>query len=166
MIFNFKKPVDRKGTLEYEYKTKAINAVADLLRNEINEEVIKACTFVPIPPSKAKSDPLYDDRLLQSLRLVNQGIDVRELILLSLSCKPHHEHTFGERRPTPQQLLNLYTINESEAQTPVKPTIVLFDDILTTGSHFVACKNLLNERFPTANIIGLFIGRANHAAAD
>jgi adenine/guanine phosphoribosyltransferase-like PRPP-binding protein len=35
--------------------------------------------------------------------------------------------------------------------------IAIVDDILTTGAHFKACKTVLQERFPEAQIFGIFI---------
>lgn len=44
--------------------------------------------------------------------------------------------------------------------SPPRDLIILFDDVLTTGSHFRACKDLLQEQFLNARIVGLFIGRS------
>ena len=45
-------------------------------------------------------------------------------------------------------------------KSPVKETIILFDDLLTNGTHFKACKRLIQERLPDHAVIDLFIGRA------
>lgn len=41
---------------------------------------------------------------------------------------------------------------------------MVVDDVLTTGSHFVATKTVLQARYPNAWIGGLFIGRRPEAA--
>jgi len=35
----------------------------------------------------------------------------------------------------------------------------LLDDMITSGAHFIACKDLLVERFPEIRIAGLFWSR-------
>lgn len=50
-------------------------------------------------------------------------------------------------------------IDESSLQTEVESTLILFDDLITNGTHFRACKKLLNERLPDRAVVGLFIGR-------
>lgn len=162
LILNFKKPVDRIGTSQYAYKLREIERVGRLVSEILSVEILERFTFVPVPPSKSRDHPLYDDRLIQSLRRAHPDLDVRELILSSCSDRSHHEYGTEERRPTPEQLENRYIINEAELQSQVKPGIVIFDDILTTGAHFKACKSFLGRSLPGTLIIGLFIGRANH----
>ena len=45
----------------------------------MGQETLNKLTFVPVPPSKAKEDPLYDDRLTQMLNLIRPDpkLDVR-----------------------------------------------------------------------------------------
>jgi predicted amidophosphoribosyltransferase len=37
--------------------------------------------------------------------------------------------------------------------------LVLFDDVLTTGAHFKAAKQVLMKRFGQISVIGIFIAR-------
>ncbi|MCY1246636.1 hypothetical protein D9M72_598890 [compost metagenome] len=57
-----------------------------------------------------------------------------------------------------EDLIPLYAINEAIA-APAPTQILVVDDVLTTGSHFVAMKSVLGQRFPNAWIGGLFIAR-------
>lgn len=86
-----------------------------------------------------------------------QGInaDIRELILQRESLPAAHEST---SRPSPDSLLTQYYIDEQIAE-PNPRVIGLFDDVLTTGAHFIASKRLLSDRFPETQIIGLFYAR-------
>lgn len=163
LIWNYKKPVDRRGRPEYIHKERAILKVAELVKSVINENAIKTCTVVPVPPSKSKSDPLYDDRLIRSLRAVGTNLDVRELLVTTQSMRAHHEFKLGEKRPTPEDLYAMLAIDELCLVVPAKETIVLFDDLLTNGTHFKACKRILNERLPDRAVVGLFIGRAKRS---
>jgi predicted amidophosphoribosyltransferase len=46
--------------------------------------------------------------------------------------------------------------------TPIRlpDIVVLFDDALTTGSHFTGIEIVLRERFPGVTVFGLFLARA------
>jgi predicted amidophosphoribosyltransferase len=116
-----------------------------------------------MPPSKAKSDPLYDDRMLQVLRAVDleDQLDIRELLLCVASRTPAHVTT---TRPTVEQLIADFAVDESLA-APVPMAIALVDDVLTTGAHFVAAKVVLTARFPGTPIRGLFLARRVFADA-
>jgi predicted amidophosphoribosyltransferase len=147
--------MDRRGRPEWKYKEWAINRSGDLLREAIPREWLARATLVPIPPSKAKDDPRYDDRLLRVLQRVETGLDVRELVVQRRSTAAAHE---SDDRPRPADLLAIYTIDETKIE-PEPNKLVIFDDLLTTGCHFKAGARLLRDRFPNAPIIGLFIAR-------
>ena len=64
----------------------------------------------------------------------------------------------NENRLNPDDLKECYEIDENLIEPPPN-NIILFDDVITTGSHFKAAKNILNEIFPNTIILGLFIAR-------
>jgi hypothetical protein len=165
LILNFKKKMDRRGKPEWPYKAVAIQRAAAALRASLKDNARQKLTFVPIPPSKAKSDPLYDDRLVQMLRGIwpGQPIDIRELVIQPASSDAVHDR---EERPTPAELEARYVVDQALVAPPPQETIAVVDDVLTTGSHFVAVRNKLRQVFPTANIVGLFIARRVPEAVD
>jgi hypothetical protein len=155
MILNLKKGVDRRSRPEYYWKERAIHQAATVLRGSVNPPFLQSATFVPVPPSRAADDPLYDDRMTQVLRLLGGGVDVRVLVRQLESTEGAHN---SPDRPGPHQLYENYTIDESLAE-PVPVQIAVVDDVLTTGAHFKALKRILHERFPEAPIVGLFLAR-------
>ncbi len=158
LISNFKKKPDRRGRPEYRYKEQAIWTLADELRGaNLNRDWFAKATLVPIPPSKVRGHPLHDDRMLQVVRRfsVGTGYDVRELIVQRDNMEAAHE---SARRPTPFELEANYYVEESLA-SPHPTAIALFDDVLTTGSHFRAAKRLLRTRFPDVRVVGIFVAR-------
>ena len=157
LIQNLKKPMDRRDRPEWKYKEWAISKAADMLREAIPPEWLNSATLVPVPPSKAKDDPRYDDRLLRILQRFGggAGIDIRELVFQPTSTAAAHE---SEDRPTPADLLELYAIDETLIE-PAPQKLVIFDDLLTTGCHFKAIEHKLGDRFPAKPIIGPFIAR-------
>lgn len=162
LIHNFKKSVDKRGTAQWKYKERAILQAAAIFRAAIKEDA--QVTLVPIPPSKARSDPLYDDRMLQLLQAVCNGryTDIRELVVQRQSLAAAH---LSDTRPTPDDLVANYRLDESLAE-PVPQTIFVVDDVLTTGCHFKAVKHVLERRFPQARIVGLFIARRAPKSVD
>lgn len=81
--------------------------------------------------------------------------DVRELVLQTQSSTPSH---VSPNRPTPAQIAALYTIDETVA-APEPEIIIIADDILTAGCHFVAMLQVLRRRFPAASFAGVFLAR-------
>ncbi len=155
LILNFKKKLDRKGKEDYKYKGEAIKTIASLL-SHLGQKSIDNSTFVPIPPSKSKTNPLYDDRIVQALNLGLKGrnADIRELVIQTtdtVEC-----HISGKRDIS--ALEEILRIDETLVND-VREFIVIVDDVLTTGCHYIAMKNILLRRFPEAKIIGLFIAR-------
>jgi hypothetical protein len=67
LILNFKKSMDKRGTAQWRYKDRAIGEAAAAFRAALTGEWLDIATLIPIPPSKAKTDPLYDDRLVRML---------------------------------------------------------------------------------------------------
>ena len=133
---NFKKTVDRRRLPEWRYKERALRQVAEAFRIALRSDALDRLTFVPVPPSKAKEDPLYDDRMTRMLRAIRPdlALDVRELIVQTVSAGAAH---ISEERPSPDRIESLYEIDERQAM-PVPEVIALVDDVLTTGAHYRA----------------------------
>lgn len=166
MISNFKKPVTKRGRAEYRYKEQAIAWAGQVVRQVVSSDALPNCTFVPVPPSKARDDPLYDDRLVRALMSGQPVLDVRELIMMRESTRAHHEYAQGERRPTPDDLYELLAVDAACLNPPLKGTVIIFDDLLTNGTHFKACKRIVLEQAAGTSVIGLFIGRRKLPSAE
>ena len=158
LIANFKKSVERRGRPDWKYKGAAIRTAGSAFRAALSEAWLARATLVPVPPSKAHADPLYDDRMMQMLAVATQGLqaDVRELVRQQASTEAAH---LSDVRPTPAQLAANYVIDEAAAGGPPPTVIGVFDDLLTTGCHFQAMKATLAARFPEVPILGMFIAR-------
>ena len=160
LIMNFKKTTDRRGYSEWQYKNRAIAAAAEAFRialEPMGQQALNKITFVPVPPSKAKGNDLYDDRLTQMLNLIRPEpkLDVREVVLQKCSTDAAHS---SDVRPGPEEIQAMYEIAEELAR-PEPDMIVVVDDVLTTGAHYRAVLSVLSVRFPGTKIIGLFIAR-------
>jgi hypothetical protein len=156
-ISNFQIPVVCKtdNPFRYKHKIAAIKHAAEALGKLVSNDLRTSATFVPIPPSKTKDDPEYDARLLKALKAVRDPplADVRELVL-------QNENVDSKQKGlSPEDRASNYYVNE-DAVDPEPRRIVVFDDVLTTGSHFKAMKLVLSRRLPEVQICGLFLARA------
>ena len=161
LIINFKKPMSHAGKLEWKYKGKAIRCIAKAFERALGDDSLDDHTFVPIPPSKARNDPGYDDRMTQMLKAIPRNLDVQELIIQTKSTAAAHSR--NEPRLGPDKLEGLYQINTT-LEFPKPRCIAVVDDVLTTGAHFRAVSSVLSGAFPGAKIIGLFIARTSATA--
>ncbi|RFM34465.1 hypothetical protein [Chitinophaga silvisoli] len=155
LIPNFKK---KRGASGWKYKGQAISKVAEYLEDAIDDLDLAGCTLVPIPPSKIKTNPQYDDRMTQVLNRLNSegNLDVREII--NAIEDRDASHLSGDHRPKLDDLVENYELDLEECEE-LKSTVVLFDDLITAGAHFKACKQVIQDAFPDIKVIGVFIAR-------
>lgn len=163
LIANFKKKMDRADRPEWRYKQEAIQLVASRFARAFKWDRLhaKGVALVPIPPSKAHDDPMYDPRMVQMLEaLVAQvalPLDIRDCLRFDGSHEASHE---AQVRPTPDQLHEALRFSNRRGRPEAPPGLIfLFDDMLTTGAHFVAASRKLSEKFPDTRIVGNFIAR-------
>jgi hypothetical protein len=105
-------------------------------------------TFVAMPPSAGNKSHL-------------------SLMLRQLNCADHRAILVQTRvtrsshcgwRPTPAERSAFLAVDE--AQTVPKPTtVVVVDDVLATGAHFRAAKNVIRHRWPGMRVIGITLAR-------
>lgn len=173
LVKNFKRRVDRSDGAALNRKDWAMQDIAYLLGPALTSLFDPATTtFVPVPPSATRSTPLYDDRVAELLRLACPATaDIRELVVCRQEREPVH---FSAERPSAEELLANYelgegaggvgelgaaALNAAAAVEPVRERIVVFDDVITSGNHFVACKRFLLGHFPGRQVVGVFVAR-------
>ncbi len=105
LILNYKKPMNRMGMPDWDYKERAIQDAADRFRLSIaqtKEISVRAqnAILVPIPPSAAKDSAAYDDRNLKLLRWFMPLGNICELLAQKQSRAPLH----SSKNRAPQQL--------------------------------------------------------------
>src|SRR5260370_32852609 len=154
-INNLKKSPKTRGTWQWKHKQKAISDAARTLRRQLPNNWLSESTFVPVPPSKAKGYPEYDDRMAHILAQVG-NIDVRELVVQANSMEATH---VSDERHSIYDLVRNYEIVEDQSE-PTPTHIVILDDMITAGAHFRAMYKLLGNRFPEVAISGVFLARS------
>jgi hypothetical protein len=156
-INNLKKSPLLRDTPQWRFKTRAINLFAQVFSETIpGLGDINNMTFVPIPSSKARDHEEYDPRMSLVLAKIKlDGFDYRELLYNETSRASFH--TASNRRDIDELEANL-RFDEDLIQN-LGDTIVLVDDMVTTGASFCACRNVILNRFPGKQVIGLFASR-------
>jgi predicted amidophosphoribosyltransferase len=158
LILNFKKDLSYKNTFAWKYKEQAITQIAGIYTKELGNIIdFETSTLVPIPPSKCKTNALHDNRMLRLLNslAVSNGADVRELLTIEEDMPSAH---YSNNRNVDDIMgyLNL----DVGLCNDLHENIYLFDDVLVTGSHFAACRNIILNQFPTKRLFGVFIARS------
>ena len=157
LILNFKKTMNKRESPEWQHKQKAIKKISKILVSLKAWKQIKDYTWVPVPSSKHKTDSLFDDRLVQTLQQIKDSdyrqLDFQEIVSIKKSRDAAHQSS----RLCPDEHYKNFEINSSFSSPPTH--IVIFDDVITTGSGFKAMKRILNKSYPSAVIIGIFIAR-------
>lgn len=158
-IFNFKKSPTKKNETHYQHKVRAIETAAGWYRAIFSQVkgAFEDCTFVPIPPSKVRTHPEYDDRMWQVVQAAckGTGADVREMIRQTTSYEAAHMAGDSAERIKPAALQALYEVD----QAPPKAHVLLFDDVLSAGCHFKAAKAAIIATHPQAKVVGFFLAR-------
>src|ERR1700733_9238911 len=83
------------------------------------------------------------------------GLDIRELVKQKKSVEPSHSTS---SRPTPDELAANYEI-DPQLVLPTPKFVWIFDDVLTTGAHFRAMKQVIRGLYPEMPYIGIFLAR-------
>jgi len=161
LIKNFGIPVT--ATHRLSHKQKAIEQIAkEFTQIATKDSTYQDYTFIPIPTSKGRYNPDYDDRLLKLLNRISElkkiKMDIRELIIQPSSTQQAHTRS-PKKRLAIAELCDIYIVQNDLLNPPPKK-IIIFDDVLTKGSHFKAMESILRKHYPNVPISGLFIARS------
>lgn len=152
LVTNFKKPPARKGLPEWKHKGIAIRRFATEIAIIGNiADFLVTC----IPPSVIRSDPNYDSRLEDTLRILKElkpTVVIEFPLSIDQNLPPAH---LGGRRNPDEYYQHL---EWSPIASPATDIIVI-DDVITSGAHFKACKRMIKDHIPDANVVGLFWAR-------
>lgn len=105
-----------------------------------------------IPTSKLRGDPDYDPRFDYVLRrLMTLRPDVMVATPFTIASSHTAVHSGGERTSTA-----CYRFLRWQGLSGTSRSLVIFDDVITSGSHFKACQRLVRENAPDITIQGAF----------
>ncbi len=157
LLVNLKKHPSKQGTAEWDHKLSAINYLGNLISKNLKQEYLDRLTFVPAPPSTSPDDPHHDQRMLQVAKAIREDVDARP-ILETVETRIPASQSASVRSPKLIKA-NIRVNEEVVALRQVAKELIVLDDMITTGSTFVAGKELLKERFGDVQVYGIFIVR-------
>jgi hypothetical protein len=135
------------------HKAAAMHQAAAAFSAVIPEAWRSQAMFVPLPPSKSTSHPQYDGRLLTLLGWVQPGLtNVQEIL------QARTDSAACQKGISPlERAAGLIVI--SEGRSPQSETIVLVDDVVTSGAHFKGAVLALRRVYRPRKFVGLFLAR-------
>ncbi len=162
LISNYKKDLEKhknNSNLEHlkYYKKCAIEQYAKELSDFFEPYNDEEIYISNIPSSNCKSDKCYDDRDLRTLcklKSMIPRIKIEEPLENIISIQASHS---GGPRDI-NLLKRNYKWNGFQNSSINK--LYLIDDVLTSGSHYKACKEVIIEHHRNIEVIGLFWSRA------
>jgi hypothetical protein len=141
------------------HKDRAVDAMAHALRTAVGRSWVESATWIPIPPSRARCDPDYDDRLPRVLDRAFAGCDLDLRVALYQSTSTASDHLSMKRISCDSLYARIQVNRDAIRARPLRDRLVLFDDVLTTGKHFKCCERRLRDALPHLPIVGLFLAR-------
>jgi hypothetical protein len=153
LVFNLKCPVDHSNQNRLFYKRQAVGQAATDLVQALNGLPVTDIVFIPMPPSKGINSPGHDPRVRNMLRRAESelGIRVVEALRIRADRDPAHEN---DDRPTVSEVAANLEVTTPDWVTA--KTVVIFDDVLVTGTQFKAAKRVLEGYAPDATFVGIF----------
>lgn len=166
LIINFKKSPERSNDYELRYKRNAIaqfarEAAAFLERRHRHRRRHSPVTLIPMPPSKTRAHPEYDDRVEQVAQRIEKKLsNVRCCPLLQGIQDVDSYHTRSTPRD-PNEIFSIIEVDDNEIfDCDDNEIIYVIDDILTSGAHFTAARRHILECYPDIEVRGLFWAKA------
>lgn len=165
LILNLKKSPAEKDSEAWRFKQKAINDVASRLSKLMNSVEMAQGTvhWIPVPPSKVRSHQLFDDRIYDIVKLAVDLTHNKRHVVADVFSQKSNRNAFSSSSSSSRRdvydLASNYSMNNIENYNSESDFIVIFDDMLTTGCHFKAIKNIILSNYSEAKISGVFVAR-------
>ncbi|QLZ70555.1 hypothetical protein FOLKNPGA_03369 [Legionella sp. PC1000] len=156
----------RKNPLREKYKTKSIATISEWLIQTIKKHPeLTNFLWIPAPPSKAPGDENHDNRLVRILELVSAAIP--EFIFFdALYVKKSVDESHKTNERDVQKKLQNLGIDESFINKLKNKSVVIFDDVLTTGTTFKTAQIKIHQIDNALKVIGIFIAKAIATSND
>ena len=155
-IYNFNKPPNRKGKVEWEHRDTTILFFVEILSKIIEDDPTTG--IISVPSSKTTDDSDYDNRFEDMFHEFSKARPLVKVISpITIRGNVTPSHAGGTREP--EEIIANYQLTKPHELLQLDKLIIC-DDVITTGGHFRAMSNFItgegNFKKP---IIGLFFGK-------
>lgn len=153
-VSNFQKKSDRRGQRDWYYREQAVKQFARELSRILPPKTTAACA----PTSKHRKDPEYCDRfdaLQDQLRKLRP--DLTLVCPFERTKSIPSQKTRASKRNVAKLKQSMKWLGFPEGVSPTR--LALIDDVITAGTTFKACQQILNENSPGTELVGVFWAR-------
>lgn len=163
-VANFKKDTARFGEnrsvmyyRQQEIDRCIVNFTEGVLGVMRTLDVRAVPVICPMPTSNPRDSSAFNDRLDLLAEGVSRNCGIPYMTALDMGEAVKPSHVGGMRDP--DELAKVMAF--SGFGSGFEPSVVLlFDDVLTSGAHFRACKDLILDRCPWRPlVVGMFLAR-------
>jgi len=149
-----------KGNNEMKKAQSAKQFVEELKLLYLHKYIKEGDILIPMPSSKAETDEANDNRMERLLNyfknLYKPKIMVDKPIVKTKTTQACHQSNVSRN---PKVLKETLKWNGFKRTITNKDRIFIVDDILTSGGHFKACKNLILTHHPDVKVRGIMWAR-------
>lgn len=143
------------------YKNNAISLFAqELVELFTSSDSRYSYILTPMPPSKMETHPNFDDRIERVGKIVAQRcprVHYIKLLRAARNCEAAHLTDSGRSAAIYHDSMEIIP---GATLGGLPHIIIILDDVLTSGAHFVAARQHLTSKFPSNQVIGIFWAKA------
>jgi hypothetical protein len=169
LISNLKISPDELHRLKY--KNIAINRFIEEVKAFFSDAIkpdnnITLPTFqiIPIPPSKCRANPKYDDRMEQVASGIADLNFANYFPVLETKNDSLASHLSSDSRDPSIIYDNMVVNTNLLGNYSSGDILVLLDDVLTSGAHLSAALRHLRETFDKPNVMGIFWAKSQNTS--
>lgn len=139
------------------YRNNAIEIFATELLELFNSSDFINQIIIVIPSSKIKTDVEYDDRMDKVCLILKNNVNIQILEPIRRKSSRLARHTMSDKRDIDTEYNELEWISDELGNLDNgNATVIILDDVITSGASYKACKKIIHEHYPNLEVYGVF----------